>query len=183
MVTIWNHLYPMKYPIATHTHTHTYIYRLKTWGSPEGDPRWEPILVIYVGWGGVGWDVDVRCQDVHAVDATLPMGWGGVGWGGMLTFAARCTRCGCYVADGLGWGGMLTFAARCTRCGCYVADGLGWGGVGWDVNVRCKMYTLWMLRCRWAGVGWSGAGCWRSLQDVHAVLPSMCTQTPGLTMS
>ena len=70
------------------------------------------------------------------MDATLPMGWGGVGWGGMLTFAARCTR-----------------------CGCYVADGVGWGGVGWDVDVRCKMYTLWMLRCRW------GPEANRSVQD------------------
>ena len=52
------------------------------------------------------------------------VGCGGVGWDGMLTFAARCTRCGCYVADGLGWGGvgcggMLTFAARCTRCAAF----------------------------------------------------------------
>ena len=50
-----------------------------------------------VRWGGV--ECCRSLQDVHAVDATLPMGWGGVGWGGMLTFAARCTRCGCYVAD------------------------------------------------------------------------------------
>ena len=81
----------------------------------------------------MGWDVDVRCKMYTLW--MLRCTWGGVGWGGMLTFAARCTRCGCYVADGVGWGGvgwggMLTFAARCTRCGCYVAHGVGWGGVG-----------------------------------------------------
>ena len=94
---------------------------------------------LHMEWGGVGWDVDVRCKMYTLW--MLRCTWGGVGWGGMLTFAARCTRCGCYVADGVGWGGV------------------GWGGVGWDVDVRCKMYTLWMLRCTWGGVGWGGVGC------------------------
>ena len=40
-----------------------------------------------VGWGGVGWDVNVHVNLRHEVDATSRMGWGvgwgGVGWGGV----------------------------------------------------------------------------------------------------
>ena len=92
------------------------------------------------------------------------VGWGGVGWGGMLPFAARCTRCGCYVADGVGWGGVGWGGVGCCRSlqDVRAVDAtlpMGWGGVGWDVDVRCKMYTLWMLRCRW------GPEANRSVQD------------------
>ena len=68
----------------------------------------------------------------------------------------------------VGWGGVGWRSLRDV----HAVDAtlpMGWGGVGWDVDVRCKMYTLWMLRCRWGGVGWGGVGCCRSLQDVHAV--------------
>ena len=92
-----------------------------------------------VGWGGVGCWRSLR--DVHAVDATLPMGWGGVGCCRSLQDVHAVDATLPMGWGGVGWGGMLPFAARCTRCGCYVANGVGWGGVG----------------------------CWRSLQDVHAV--------------
>ena len=38
-----------------------------------------------VGWGGVGWDVNV-----HVTFMMLRWSWGSVGWGGMLTFMWRC---------------------------------------------------------------------------------------------
>ena len=38
-----------------------------------------------MGWGGVGWDVNVHLHLLHEVDST----WG-MGWGGMLTFTCTC---------------------------------------------------------------------------------------------
>ena len=54
-----------------------------------------------VGWGGVGWDVNVH---VHVTLMMLRWSWGGVGWGGMLTFMFML-RWWCSVG-GVGWGGI-----------------------------------------------------------------------------
>ena len=59
---------------------------------------------VFLGWGGVGWDVDIHLHLLHELDATSRMGWGW-GGGGMMTlltflalahmFAAKDVSCTC----------------------------------------------------------------------------------------
>ena len=60
---------------------------------------------------------------------------------------------------------MLTFAARCTRCGCYVADGVGWGGVGCCRSLQDVHAVDATLPMGWGGVGWGGMLTFG--EDVH----------------
>ena len=72
---------------------------------------------------------------------------------GLCGWEHNCAIFHVFLLGGVGWvGGMLTFPACCTDCGCYATAGWGWVG-RWDANVPCVLHRLWMLRYT-AGWGW-----------------------------
>ena len=78
------------------------------------------------GWGGVGWDDNIRCTWTHV-------------------------RCYATVGVGVGWDGMIAFVAHehmfdATQ---QLGLGLGWGGMGWSHSLH--LHTCWMLR-NWSGM-------------------------------
>ena len=139
-----------------------------------------------VGWGGVGWDINVHVPCVHTwmlrcyVTATsLVMGWVG-GWGGILTYLVHvdATLATSLVRGWVGWGGILTFMYLAYRRGCYAAaTSLVRGWVGWG-GILTFMYLAYIRGCY--AVATDGAPCYPKLTSEHNLLHEACNHSKGI---
>ena len=86
-----------KYGTAPFCHRFTYYV------SADGIFTVQQNAYFFMGWGGVGWDVNVHshchtdvmlryCPFFCTFHTYVMLRWGGVGWGGMLTFIHTSTH-------------------------------------------------------------------------------------------
>ena len=86
-----------------------------------------------VGWGGVGWDVNV-----HVTLMMLRWSWGGVGWDVNVHVTLMIL---CWSWGGVGWEVNVHVTLLMLRW--------SWGGVGWDVNVHVTGGMLTFMLRSW----------------------------------
>ena len=84
-----------------------------------------------MGWGGVGWNVDVHLHLRHIYDTTSRMGWGAVGWDVDVHLHV------CHIYD--------------------TTSRMGWVGSGGMLTSTCTYVISMILRHGW--VGWGRVGC------------------------
>ena len=102
------------------------------------------LMMLRWSWGGVGWDVDVH---VHVTLMILHWSWGGVGRD--VTVHVHVTL----MMLRWSWGGGVGLHVNVHVHVTLMMLRWPWGGVGWNANVHVHV-TLMMLRWSWRGVGW-----------------------------
>ena len=102
------------------------------------------LMMLRWSWGGVGWDVDVH---VHVTLMILHWSWGGVGRD--VTVHVHVTL----MMLRWSWGGGVGLHVNVHVHVTLMMLRWPWGGVGWNANVHVHV-TLMMLRWSWGGVGW-----------------------------